>query len=171
MIAFDVTIELFQDKGEKSGWRYITLSTEQVQAILPNAKKIFQVKGMLDKHAIHGASLLPMGDGTFILPINATMRKAIKKSTGANIKVTLEIDDKPYTLHPDLINLLEEEAEAYNFFKSLAPSHQRYFSKWIDAAKTLTTKVNRLAACINALNQQWDYGTMIRAQKKQRNNN
>jgi hypothetical protein len=166
MTHFRAEIKHFDQKGEKSGWRYIEVTNSIIKTLLPNAKKIFQVKGKLDQYVFSGASLLPMGDGTFILPINATMRKAIRKTTGASIQVTLELDTTPYPMNEDLISLLEEEPIGNAYFKSLAPSHQRYFSKWVDAAKTLPTKATRLAACIHALNLHWDYGTMIRAQKK-----
>ena len=35
---------------------------------------------------------------------------------------------------------LGDEPSADAFFKTLAGSHQRYFSKWIDDAKTVETK-------------------------------
>ena len=51
-------------------------------------------------------------------------------------------------------------------FKTLAKSHQNYFSKWIESAKTEGTKTKRIALAVNALSKQWDYGTMIREDKR-----
>ncbi len=42
-------------------------------------KQSFRVKGLLDNHPIAQTALLPAGDGAFILPINAAMRKGIGK--------------------------------------------------------------------------------------------
>ncbi|MCH5689032.1 YdeI/OmpD-associated family protein [Niabella sp. W65] len=47
-------------------------------------------------------------------------------------------------------------------FASLAPSHQNYFSKWIDDAKTDATKTKRIAQALFGLNNKMDYGQMIR---------
>jgi len=35
---------------------------------MPNNKKSFKVKGTLDSHTIKQTALIPMGDGSFILP-------------------------------------------------------------------------------------------------------
>nr|MBP8244154.1 YdeI/OmpD-associated family protein [Chitinophagaceae bacterium] len=48
------------------------------------------------------------------------------------------------------------------FFESLTGSHQRYFSKWIDSAKTEPTRVKRITMAVNALAKKWGYGEMIR---------
>ncbi|HQV55523.1 MAG TPA: YdeI/OmpD-associated family protein, partial [Chitinophagaceae bacterium] len=45
-------------------------------------------------------------------------------------------------------------------------SHQKYFSKWIDAAKTEPTKVKRITMAVNALAKKVGYPEMIRAAKK-----
>ena len=52
-----------------------------------------------------------------------------------------------------------------SFFDSLTNSHQNYFSKWVDIAKTAPTKEKRLHIIIEALIQKKDYGTMLRSLK------
>ncbi|WP_262919566.1 YdeI/OmpD-associated family protein [Niabella hibiscisoli] len=47
----------------------------------------------------------------------------------------------------------------------MAPSHQNYFSKWIDDAKTDATKTKRIAQALFGLNNKMDYGQMIRYHK------
>ncbi|MEO6220382.1 MAG: YdeI/OmpD-associated family protein, partial [Ginsengibacter sp.] len=58
---------------------------------------------------------------------------------------------------------LKDEPPALFFFKSLTGSHQRYFSKWIDDAKTEPTRVKRITMAINALSKNWGYPEMIRS--------
>ena len=79
-LTFEAIINKFDNQGEKTGWRYIEIPPVLAQQLFPGNKKSFRVKGLLDGHVIKGVALLPMGDGDFILPINATMRKGTKKS-------------------------------------------------------------------------------------------
>jgi len=155
----------FAENGDKTGWTYIEVPSDLAQALLPGNKKIFRVKGAIDRHKIAGASLLPMGGGNFILPVNAPMRKGIGKKEGAMVEVQLQLDTKKYELNQELLDCLAEEPEAFEYFRSLAPSHQNYFSKWVDAAKTDATKVTRITRCIYGLQRKWDYGQMIRFYK------
>ncbi len=57
-----------------------------------------------------------MGDGHFIIPLNAEMRKALKKQKGAELYVQLEKDDSPIKINHDLISCLEDEPAALRFF-------------------------------------------------------
>jgi|SRR5690606_38705503 len=166
MTTFTATIHQFEDKGEKSGWYYIDIAQEQAEELFPGNKKTFRVCGTLDQHAIHQLAVLPMGDGSFILPLNLSLRKMLHKSKGATLKVAIEKDDRPLPLAEELMDCLKDEPDALNFFNSLNPGHQRYFSNWIDSAKTIQTKAKRLAICLNGLSQKMDFGEMIRAQKK-----
>lgn len=81
------------------------------------------------------------------------------------VKVQLAVD-KPYEILPQLLECLADEPGAMAFFKQLPRSHQNYFSKWIEAAKTDATKANRIALAVNALSKQQGYGEMIRSMKK-----
>lgn len=165
MIHYTTTIHKFDAQGEKTGWTYIEIPADLAQELFPGNKKSFRVKGRLDKFSIHNVAVMPMGDGSFIMAINAEMRKGILKKQGAMLDVKLEKDTSEIPIHPELIAALEEEADAKKYFESLAPSHCKYFSKWIGDAKTEPTKMKRLTQCILALSQSKDYGTMIREQK------
>ncbi|KAA5534875.1 DUF1905 domain-containing protein [Taibaiella lutea] len=168
MIQYKTIIHKFDEQGEKTGWTYIEIPADLAQELFPGNKKSFRVKGMLDKFPIHNVALMPMGDGCFIMAVNAQMRKGIAKKHGAMLDVKIEKDDSGIPVHPELIACLEEDEDAKQYFESLAPSHRLYFSKWISDAKTEPTKVKRLTQCILALSQNKDYGTMIREQKANR---
>ena len=111
--------------------------------------------------------MLPMGSGAFIIPVNGDMRKAIGKRHGAMVKVQLEEDKKPFQFNKDFVNCLKDEPSADQFFKTLSGSHQRYFSKWIDSAKTEPTRVKRIAQAVSALSKKMGYPEMMRSQRKQ----
>ena len=165
MVSFTATILKFGEKGEKSGWNYIEISHNTAEQLKPGTKTAFRVKGKLDDFAIKGVSLIPMGGGNFIMALNATMRKGIGKNKGAIVKVQLTID-APYEIIPELLECLSDEPHAMAFFKQLPRSHQNYFSKWIEAAKTDTTKAKRISQSVNAFLKQQGYGEMIRSLKK-----
>ena len=167
MIKASLTIEKFGQQGEKTGWSYLPISKELAEKLNPGCRVSFRVKGKLDELAITGQALIPMGEGAFILPLKADIRKKLGKQKGATVHLHLEWDPADPELDPDLLACLEDEPAAYQWFKSLTPGHQRYFSKWISDAKTETTRAKRIAQAVDALVKQWDYGQMIRANKKQ----
>src|SRR5688572_24198531 len=165
MIEFSTTILQFDKKGEKTGWSYIEITAAQAHKLRPNYKVSFRIKGRIDNYDFEKVALLPMGDGSFILPINGQIRKAIKKGKGDNVKVYLEYDKRPLTPSNDLMKCLREDERALSYFESLPKSHQNYFSKWIESAKTIQTKTKRIAMSVIALANKQGFGEMIRANK------
>jgi len=165
MIRFTVTIKKFGSKGEKTGWTYFEVPVDIAQALKPENKKEFKVKGKLDKYAIKRTSLIPMGGGIFIMALNAEMRKAIGKKEGAMLEVQLTEDKSDFIFNADFIECLKDEPAAQAYFQTLTGSHQRYFSKWIDSAKTDATKTKRIAMAVNALAKGWGYPEMIRSNR------
>src|ERR1700752_427742 len=105
-----------------------------------------------------------MGEGNFILPLNAIVRKNIRKQrSGEKVVLNVEEDKTPVQISADLLACLEDDAKAKAFFFKLSKSHQNYYSKWIESAKTDTTKAKRIAMSINGFNKGMDYGEMMRA--------
>jgi len=162
MVSFIATIKQFAQRGEKTGWYYLDIPADVADLIKPGNKRSFRVKGKLDKHQIKQVSLLPMGQGNFILPVNATMRKAIRKNKGAMLNVQLAEDKKEPAICQELLDCLADEPIALKNFEKMLPSHQRYFSNWITSAKTDPTKAKRIAKSVNALARGLNYGEMFR---------
>jgi Domain of unknown function (DUF1905)/Bacteriocin-protection, YdeI or OmpD-Associated len=165
MVQFSTIIEKFGQQGEKTGWTYIKVNNELAQKLIPGNKKAFRVKGRLDEISFSAISLIPVGGGDFIMPLNARIRKEIKKSKGASIRVHMEVDNAGLKPPSELMECLEDEPEALSYFKSLARSHQNYYCNWINNAKTDPTKARRIALTIDALKKEWNFGQMIRASK------
>ena len=168
MIKFSAILLKFQEQGEKTGWSYIEVPPEIAQQLKPNNKKSFRVKGYLDDYYFEGKALLPMGEGNFIMALKTEIRKAIGKRKGAIINVKMKADDNAITLNADLMKCLVDEDEAFSFFKTLTPGHQKYFSNWIESAKTESTKATRIAHTITAMLLKEDFGKMVRRIKKER---
>ncbi len=166
MVIFTATILRFKENGEKTGWSYIEIPAAIAAKIKPDTKKSFRVKGRLDDHIIGGISVVPIGEGNFLLAINAGMRKALRKNAGATIEVKLEFDSTEYQILQELIECLKDEPQALEFFNSLPRGHQNYFSKWIESAKTEMTRSKRIAMTVEATAKKWGYSEMIRASKK-----
>lgn len=168
MIECKAVIFKFGSQGEKTGWFSITISKDIAEKLNPGIKKSFRIKGFIDDYKIGGKALLPMGDGNFILPLKADIRKAIRKSKGDVVVLKITMDKAPVVFNEDLMVCLAEEPEAEAFFNSLATGHRKYFSNWIDSAKTEQTKTERIANTVNAMLMKMDYGQMIRALNKEK---
>ena len=166
MVSLITQIKKFGRQGEKTGWTYIDIPFATATQLKAGCKKSFRVKGKLDQLKIEAVAILPMGEGNFILPINAAFRKALQKKAGDTIEVYLQADDRQLEPPADLIICLKDEPEAFLFFKKLAKGHQNYFSKWINSAKTKETRTNRIAQTVSAMLAGKDYGAMLRLLKK-----
>jgi len=165
MISFSTTLLKFDKKGEKTGWTFIEISAAQANKLKPDTKVGFRVRGSLDSHTIKQVAIMPMGEGTFILPINGKMRKAIGKKHGDKIKVTLEADESKIILSPVMMACLKDEPAALAAFKKLPGSHQKYFSRWVESAKTSTTKTKRIVMVVTALARNLNFPEMLRANR------
>ncbi len=168
MVQYKTAIKKFGEMGEKSSWHYIEVPAEMANNLKPGYKKSFRVKGSFDNYKIERTSLLPMGGGSFIIPLKAEIRRALGKRKGAIVLVKLEEDARPVKLNSEFLQCLADEPGALDYFNSLPGSHRNYFSKWIDSAKTNETKASRIARAVNALALKLGYGEMIRMNKNQK---
>jgi hypothetical protein len=168
MIRFTAIIDNDSRDPEKKGWSFIIINKTLSKKLNPGVRTIFRVKGKLDSYAIKQTSLLPVNGERFMLPINAKMRKEIGKEAGDKLTLELEVDKAPVKLSADLLACLQDDPIAYEHFRKLPPSHQRYFSKWIDGAKTDTTKTKRIAMAVSALGRKMHFALMIREEHAKR---
>lgn len=170
MVQFTATIKRFDKQAEKTGWTFIQIPSAIAQKMNPGIKKEYRVKGKIDEYSFVMKAVMPMGGGDFLLPLNAEMRKGIKKQKGASVEVKMEVDTNEIKPPAELIECLQDEPEILAYFNSLTKGHQNYFTNWINSAKTEPTKAKRIAATINALEKHWDFGMMLRAMKKEKMN-
>ena len=165
-ISFQALVKRFQSMGEKTGWTFIDIPIKVAETINPGVKKAFRVSGKLNEAVFEQLALTPMGGGHFILAIKKELQKKGRINVGEIVEVEMMKDDRPLLINKQLLEVLKDEPDASSYFHSLAQSHQLYFSKWIDSSKTEATTTKRLAAILNALCRKWDYGQMIRNEKR-----
>jgi hypothetical protein len=163
MLRFTTKILQFGDMGEKTGWTYIRVPAALAQQLLPHNKKSFRVKGRLDDYSIQKIALIPMGEGDFIMALNAGIRKAIRKQKGASVRVELEVDKAVIQPPKALLDCLADEPAALAYFKGLPKSHQNYFGNWIRAARTEGTRTRRIACVVMAMVRHLTFSDMLRA--------
>ena len=166
MIKFTTLIHQFGENGEKTGWTYLNIPSSISNQIKADCKTSFRVKGKLDHIAIFGIALVPMGEGDYILPLKKGLKKKIGKPNGAPVNIELEEDkDFKYEIPDDLAACFDDAEGTLEQFLNQPKSHQNYFIRWIDEAKTEPTRIKRLTMTVNAMLEKLDYGEMIRASK------
>ncbi|ADY51972.1 Domain of unknown function DUF1905 [Pseudopedobacter saltans DSM 12145] len=167
MNTLEVLIEKFKEKGEKTNWSYVFIPAEFANTLKPDNKKSFRIKGSIDNVAIKGIALLPYGNGDFIIPINQKLRKDLGKADGDKVLLMLEEDREfKMTIPADLMDCLQDEEHLLQNFYAMAKSHQNYFIKWIQEAKTMDTRVKRISQTVTAMDNKWSYSEMTRFFKK-----
>ena len=169
MVNFKAEIEKFEQMGEKTGWTYIFVPQVIANQIKPDCRKSFRVKGNLDQVAVEGLSLVPMGEGDFILALKSSLRKQLKKNEGAMLQVQLEEDLGFKIVMPlEMEMCLEEEPHLMKNFLAMPKSHQNYYITWYNSAKTEPTKIKRLTMLVKAMEHQMNFGEMLRSSKSEK---
>jgi len=167
MVSFKAEIEKFDRNGEKTGWSYVFVPETVAQQIKPDDKKGFRVRGQIDQLQISGKSLLPMGGGDFILPLDGKIRKQLGKEAGHPVSLSLAHDlDFKIEMPEDLEVCLDQEDGLLEHFLSYTKAHQNYFIVWLNAAKTEITRTKRLVMIVEAMAKKQDYGLMLRSNRK-----
>ena len=162
MVNLSTIIEKFDKMGEKTGWTYVFIPFDVAEKINPKVKKSYRVKGKIDSTPIKQMALIPVGNGDFIIPLKADLRKKIKKQKGEKVKLVLELDASEFKISSDFLECLKDDKSAEKFFKALTPGHQKYYSKWIDEAKTIETKSKRIAQALEGFKMKMGFPEMIR---------
>ncbi len=133
-IQFTTTIQKFGAKGEKTGWTYIEIPADLAQQLKPANKKEFKVKGKLDKHSISRLSVLPMGNGLFILPLNASLRKTLGKNKGAMLQVSLQEDKSDFVFKHIIIKVRHWIISTKDIVNS-----ERFRANYLNGSKELSS--------------------------------
>lgn len=169
MVVFKTVLKKYGDNGEKTNWTYIDIPAKIAEQIKPGCKKSFRVKGKIDNCDFNAVATIPIGEGNFIVPINATIRKSIKKIHGATVEIQIKEDLQKLMHDEELMTCLNDEPSALNFFKSLPTSHQNWFSNWVKSARTAVTKTKRITIIIVACAQQMSFPEMMKKYKNENN--
>jgi bacteriocin resistance YdeI/OmpD-like protein/uncharacterized protein DUF1905 len=95
------------------------------------------------------STVAPMG-GVFMLPVSSEVRANAGVAAGDDITVDVELDTEPreVTVPPDLIEALDQNGEAKQFFAALSYSNKRRIVLSIEGAKTAETRVRRIEKAV-----------------------
>jgi Bacteriocin-protection, YdeI or OmpD-Associated/Domain of unknown function (DUF1905) len=162
MTTFQTILQKFGEKGEKTGWTYIEIPAHIAHEVKADTKLGFRVKGLIDSFAVKLLALLPIGEGDFIIPMNAQIRKGIRKEERAMVTLNFEEDTDELPQSEELMMCLEDEPKALEAFLKLPKSHQTYYAKWIDSAKTIETKTKRISMTVEGMLMGMNYPEMLR---------
>lgn len=138
-----------QSGFKMSKWTYIAI--KDFPAELKGNNGNARVRGWIDNYELKQYKLLPLKDGGMMLPLNAAVRKKIGKGEGDKVHVMLYSDDSPLVIPDDILVCLMDSPKAYDYFISLSESNQKYYIDWIDAAKKVETKAERILKMMERL--------------------
>ncbi len=98
-------------------------------------------------------SLVRMGTDCHILGIPKVIRLQMGKTFGDTIEVELSVDtsERKVELPEDFQTAINVSQEANDFFKTLSFSNQKKYLLWIESAKKLETRNNRIGEAIKML--------------------
>lgn len=168
MPTFNAIIQKYSNKGEKTGWTYVDVPADILLKLKLKSKKDFRIKGLMDNVKFERLSCYPIGEGNYIIAINAELRKKLGKKEGAIVAVKLEKDNSEALKSQELIACLNEDKVANIQFNSLIKSHQNYFHRYVYSAKGEATKAGRIVNVINAMYKKQNFPEMIRSLKKEK---
>jgi len=132
-----------------------------VFVVLPfSVKEVYGTKGRVPVQATFDAypyqgSAVPIGDGHHALLILKQIRKAIDKTVGDTVRVTMSRDlaERKMEAPADLAEQLAQHPKAAAYFAKLAYTHQREYVRWLEGAKKPETRAKRLAETVVMLQQ------------------
>ncbi|MBK7873627.1 MAG: DUF1905 domain-containing protein [Saprospiraceae bacterium] len=138
-----------QSGFKMNDWTYVVIADFPAERKSRNGN--VRVRGWIDMYELQQYNLLPMKDGGMMLPLNAAVRKKIGKRVGDTVHVVLYADESPLEIPDDILVCLMDSPKAYDFFISLSESNQKYYIDWIEAAKKVETKAERILKMIERL--------------------
>jgi len=112
-----------------------------------------KIDAVIAGHQYRG-SLMPAGDGTYVLGVLKAIQEAEGLKRGDTITVELEIDSAPRVIEPpdDLARALARDKRARAAWEKLSYTNQREMARGLEEAKRPETRERRLAAALEKLN-------------------
>ena len=132
-----------------------------VFVVLPfNVPEVYGTRGQVPVQATfdgypYQGSVVPLGDGHHALLLLKQIRRAIDKTVGDTVRVTLSRDvaERKMEAPTDLTAQLATNPKAAAYFAKLAYTHQREYVRWLEGAKKPETRTRRLGEIVEMLAQ------------------
>ena len=111
-----------------------------------------KVQAVIAGHRYRG-SLMPSGDGSFLLGVLKAIQQSAGVTRGDSITVELALDTAPRVIEPpvDLAKALAKSKRAAAAWARLSYTNQREIAQSLDEAKRPETRGRRLAAALEKL--------------------
>lgn len=142
----DYLLEKFTGKG---GWTYALIPEIPMEKRFPFGW--MKVQGHIDNFQLDNFKLMPFGNGLLFLPVNAKIRKAIKKEAGDLVHIQLFNDERPQGIPDEIMDCLKDAPKAMSRFFELADWEQKLYIESILDAKKQDTRVERIVKMIEKL--------------------
>ncbi|MDU4890055.1 MAG: YdeI/OmpD-associated family protein [Clostridium sp.] len=139
--------EIKQVEGKDASYIEIPFDVEAVYG-----SKRVKVKATFDGHPYRG-SIVRMGLPCYMIGITKEIRKAIGKTFGDIIQVSIEKDEEERTIEvpKDFQEAVDKSEEAKVFWDTLSFSGKRKYITWITSAKKEETRKQRVETAIEKL--------------------
>ena len=91
--------------------------------------------------------------GRFLMPLSAENRTAAGVAAGDDVEVDVVLDTaaREVTVPADLVDALEHDDQARQFFDDLAYSHRKEWVRWIEESKKIETRTSRIVRAVESL--------------------
>ncbi|TMC82958.1 MAG: DUF1905 domain-containing protein [Chloroflexi bacterium] len=111
-----------------------------------------KVQTVIAGHPYRG-SLMPVGDGTYLLGVLKAIQQAEGLKRGDTITVEVEIDTAPRAIEPpsDLAKVLARDKRAATAWEKLSYTDRREMARSLEEAKRPETRERRLTAAVTKL--------------------
>ncbi|MEL7562947.1 YdeI/OmpD-associated family protein [Dehalogenimonas sp. 4OHTPN] len=146
MPEFDAVIQSPPD-APKAAYIHVPFDVKEVFG----TRARVAVKGTFDNREYRG-TIQPMTGG-HVIGLSAGMRKALGKTTGDTIHVTMEMDseERAVEIPADLSTALDSRPAARDHFNKLPYSHQKEYVEHITEAKKPETRARRVEKTVETL--------------------
>ena len=91
--------------------------------------------------------------GRFLVPLSAENRTAAGVAAGDDVEVDVLLDTaaREVNVPADLVDALERDDQARQFFDDLAYSHRKEWVRWIEESKKNETRTSRIVRAVESL--------------------
>jgi hypothetical protein len=141
-------LEKFPGKG---GWTYVLLPE------IPPAKRFpfgwMRVYGSIEDIKLEKCKLMPFGKGLLFLPVNASLRKQLKKQAGDQVKIVLYEEEQPEGVPEVILDCLKDAPTAFRHFEQLPEWERRLHIDRIMDAKDPEEQISQIVKLIEKLEQ------------------
>jgi hypothetical protein len=166
MYTFKAELRKYNAKGEKTGWTFVHMPTAIIEKLRLKDRRGFRIKGKMNGVEFDRLSTYPSGEGEFIIAVNGQMRKKLRASEGQQVIIQFEMDYRKPEESGELLACLREDKLAFNAFNKMLLSRRNYFHRYINTAKTASTKTKRIVQVLEAVRRGWDFGQMVREARR-----